>query len=305
MKNIFLIILLTISLSYTLNKSKNEKYISSNLNSQLNDRIEKQFENKNKYMLDENVDCKIIDKEKIQFNITNNTEYCLNFSSLISDDNDLLILTDLNDVQDVITKVDVWNTNLYNNGLVIFNGTGNKSGFINIKNISKGLFEINKNITRESFYNTTIAMSKDKSEKKYFINIISKDNESDLYFFQTNRSSVPSDNREKINFYYINNISNFGDNIEFLYKIATSNVMKRERYINGDIEIFGYSYSGLDKDFDISISYKQIKGKGIIGPAVSLSVLFAGLVIVVAFFIKNTYCDMGYRKRLSVIKEED
>lgn len=305
MKNIIQIILLTISLSYTLNKSENEKYISSNLNSPLNDKIEMQFENKNKYRLDENDNCIPMKIGKNQLNITTNKEYCLNFSDLYSEDNDLLIFNDLYDVQNVITQVDVWNTSLYHDKTVKFNGTGDKNGWINIKSIPKGEFEINKNITREHFYNTSIRMFKDESKKKFFINIIPTDNNSNLYFFQTNRSSVSGDNKERINFSYINNFSKFSDNIEFLYGNATSNFMKRERYINGTIEIFGYLYSKLDTELNISISYKQIKGDGSTGPAVSLSVLFAGLVVVVAFFIKNTYCDTGYKKRLTAIKEED
>ena len=108
-----------------------------------------------------------------------------------------------------------------------------------------------------------------------------------------------------MDFTYVNDFSKFGDDINALYINATKSFMKRERYINGKIEIFGYLYSNLDKEFNISISYKQIKGTGIVGPAVSLSVLFAALVVVVAFFIKNTYCDTAYRKRLSVVKEED
>jgi predicted oxidoreductase len=90
-----------------------------------------------------------------------------------------------------------------------------------------------------------------------------------------------------------------------LYEHIMQNPMKRERYISGKIEIFGYSYSGLDKDLYIKKGYEQIKGDGIIGPAVSLSVLFAALIIVVAIFIKNTYCDTGYRKRLSELQEDE
>ena len=305
MKNIIHIIFLAISFSYILNKSENEKYISSYLNSPLTDILEMKLENNNKYRLDENDNCTPMKIGKNPLNITANKEYCLNFSDLYSEDNDLLLFNDIYDVQNVITQVDVWNTSLYHDKLVQFNGTGNKNGYINIKSISKGEFEINKDITREYFYNTSIRMFKDVSNKKFFINIIPTDNNSDLYFFQTSRSSIRGVNKERINFSYINDFSKFGDNIDFLYGNATSNFMKRERYINGKIEIFGYLYSGLDTELNVSISYKQIKGYGNTGPAVSLSVLFAGLIVVVAFFIKNTYCDTGYKKRLTVIKEED
>ena len=223
----------------------------------------------------------------------------------MDNDNDYLIFTDLYDVQNVITQVDVWNESLCGDKLVRFNGTGDKNGSINIKAILKDEFEINKNITREHFYNTSITMLKGISKQKFFINIIPTDNNSDLYFFQTNRSSIRGENKDRINFIYVNNFSTFGDDIEALYKNITTNFMKRERYINGKIEIFGYLYSGLNQDYDVTISYKQIKGTGIVGPAVSLSVLFAALVVVVAFFIKNTYCDTVYKKRLTMIKEED
>ena len=302
MKNIIQIILLAISFNYILNKSKNEENIFSNLNFPINNIMEKQFEDKNKFRLDENENCIEMNFGNNRLEINDSVDYCLNCTNLYSGNNDLLIFTDLYDVQNVITQVDVWNTSFI---IIKFNGTGNKTGFINIKNISKGLFEINKNTTREYFYNTNIRMFTGKTEQKFYINIIPNDNNSDLYFFQTNKSSVRGDDKERINFYYINDFSKFGDNIEFLYGNATSNLMKRERYINGKIEIFGYAYSGLGTELYISISYKQIKGDGITGPAVSLSVLFAGLVVVVAFFIKNTYCDTQYKKRLNLIKEED
>ena len=311
MKNIFRIILLSISLSYILNKSKNEEYISSNLNFPINNIMDNQFEDKNKYKLDENENCKEMVIGNNTLEIKNNVESCLNCTNLCSmdNDNDYLIFTDLYDVQNVITQVDVWNTSLcgdkLGDKLVRFNGTGDKNGSINILAILKDEFEINKNITREYFYNTSITMSKDKSKQKFFINIIPTDNNSDLYFFQTNRSSIRGENKDRINFIYVNNFSTFGDDIDSLYKNITTNFMKRERYINGKIEIFGYLYSGLNQDYDVTISYKQIKGTGIVGPAVSLSVLFAALVVVVAFFIKNTYCDTVYKKRLTMIKEED
>lgn len=304
MKNIFRIILLSISLCYILNKSKNEEYISSNLNFPINNIMDNQFENKNKYKLDENENCIKISPGNNELEIKNNVESCLDCTNLNLKDNDYLIFTDLYDVQNVITQVDVWNESLCGDKLVRFNGTGDKNGSINIKAILKDEFEINKDITREYFYNTSITMLKGISKQKFFINIIPTDNNSDLYFFQTNRSSIRGENKDRINFIYVNNFSTFGDDMDALYKNITTNFMKRERYINGKIEIFGYLYSGLNQDYDVTISYKQIKGTGIVGPAVSLSVLFAALVVVVAFFIKNTYCDTVYKKRL-MIKEED
>jgi plasmid maintenance system killer protein len=306
MKNIIPIILLTISLNYILNKSNNIENIPSNLKPPLDDILEKESEDKNIFRQNENVTCTELEMDiKNPFSIQPNSEYCINFTNLNLNGSELLVYTDLYDAQNQITKLDVWNESLYNGCLVKFNGTKNKTGFIQIKKIPKGEFEINKAITREYFYNTYIRMLKGENKKKFFINIIPTDNNSDLYFFQTNKSSVRDENKNRMDFTYVNDFSKFGDDINALYINATKSFMKRERYINGKIEIFGYLYSNLNKEFNISISYKQIKGTGIVGPAVSLSVLFAALVVVVAFFIKNTYCDTAYRKRLSVVKEED
>ena len=175
-----------------------------------------------------------------------------------------------------------------------------------IKLQDKDSFEINKDVIREKFYKGSIEMLKNESGNKFYINYIPLDNNSDLYFFQTNKSSVRDENKDRFKLYYFNDFQSFKNKtLEELYEHIMQNPMKRERYISGKIEIFGYSYSGLDKDLYIKKGYEQIKGDGIIGPAVSLSVLFAALIIVVAIFIKNTYCDTGYRKRLSELQEDE
>ena len=305
MKNIIPIILLTISLNYILNKSNYIENIPSNLKPPLDDILEKESEDKNIFRQNENVTCTELEMDiKNPFSIQPNSEYCINFTNLNLNDSELLVYTDLYDAQNQITKLDVWNESLYNGCLVKFNGTKNKTGFIQIKKIPKGEFEINKQVTREYIYNFNITMNKTITARKFYINIIKNGNDSDNYFLLNTRSSIRDDNKNRINFSYLNNFKIF-NNISDIYENVTKTFMKRERYINGTIEIFGYSYSGLDRDIIITMSYKKIKGDGPTGPAVSLSVLFVALVIVVVVFIKNTYCDTGYKKRLSEIKEEE
>jgi len=305
MKNIIPIILLTISLNYIINKSNNIENIPSNLKPPLDDILEKESENKKIFRQNENVECVSLEiNEKNTLEIRENSEYCINFTNLYSVGKEFLVFTNLTNAQNEITQIDLWNENLYSEKLVKFNGTNNATGFIQIKSIPEGKFQINKTVIREHFYNFTINMTQGKTEDKVFINIIPNDNNSDHYYLLTNRSSVRDENKDRIKFSYFNNISNFSD-LDDIYKNVTGIFMKRERYITGKIEIFGYKYSGLTKDYVISVSYKKIKGEGIVGPAVSLSVLFASLVVVVVVFIKNTYCDTGYKKRLSVIKEEE
>ena len=305
MKNIIPIVLLTISLKYILNKSNNIENIPSNLKPPLDDILEKESEDKNIFRQNENVTCTELEMDiKNPFSIQHNSEYCINFTNLNLNDSELLVYTDLYDAQSQITQLDVWNESLYNGSLVKFNGTKNKTGFIQIKKIQKGEFEINKQVTREYIYNFNITMNKTITARKFYINIIKNGNDSDNYFLLNTRSSIRDDNKNRINFSYLNNFKIF-DNISDIYENVTKTFMKRERYINGIIEIFGYSYSGLDRDIIITMSYKKIKGDGPTGPAVSLSVLFVALVIVVVVFIKNTYCDTGYKKRLSEIKEEE
>ena len=132
-------------------------------------------------------------------------------------------------------------------------------------------------------------MNKTVEDAKFFVNIIPSDNNSDLYFFQTNRTSVRDDNKNRFKLYYFHD---FGSKtLKEVINYIQDHPMKRERYINGKLEIFGYYYKDLDKDIYISKQYKQIKGTGILGPILSLSILSAALIVVVAFFIKNTYFD--------------
>ena len=189
MKNIIQIILLTISLNYILNKSNNIENIPSNLKPPLDDILEKESEDKNIFRQNENVTCTELEMDiKNPFSIQPNSEYCINFTNLNLNDSELLVYTDLYDAQNQITKLDVWNESLYNGCLVKFNGTKNKTGFIQIKKTPKGEFEINKQVTREYIYNFNITMNKTITERKFYINIIKNGNDSDNYFLLNTRS---------------------------------------------------------------------------------------------------------------------
>ena len=304
MKNNLQIILFIIYSNFISNKLDDIENIFSNINSASDDLIKISNENKNKYTQDSCITMKP-NRNELDIIETNNP-YCLNFTSLIYDPDkeDILLFTDLYDVQDEICQIDIFNET--SDKTITFKAKGSKSGFIDVKIIDKDSFEINKDVIREKFYKGSIEMLKNESGNKFYINYIPSDNNSDLYFFQTNKSSVRDENKDRFKLYYFNDFQSFKNKtLEELYEHIMQNPMKRERYISGKIEIFGYSYSGLDKDLYIKKGYEQIKGDGIIGPAVSLSVLFAALIIVVAIFIKNTYCDTGYRKRLSELQEDE
>ena len=303
MKNNLQIILFIIYSNFISNKLDDIENIFSNINSASDDLIKISNENKNKYTQDNCITMKL-NRNKLD-NIETNNRYCLNFTSLYNPDiEDILLFTDLYDVQDEICQIDIFNET--SDKTINFTAKGSKSGFIDVKIIDKDSFEINKDAIREKFYKGSIEMLKNESGNKFYINYIPSDNNSDLYFFQTNKSSVRDENKDRFKLYYFNDFQSFENKtLGELYEHIMQNPMKRERYISGKIEIFGYSYSGLDKDLYIKKGYEQIKGDGIIGPAVSLSVLFAALIIVVAIFIKNTYCDTGYRKRLSELQEDE
>ena len=231
---------------------------------------------------------KLINLGHNEIKIEDKTKYILDFSNIIKNltQGDLLIFTNLYDIQDIISQFDLFTVDKHQKN-VTFNSNIEKAGFIDVEFVKRGEYNINKNTTREEFYDRTIMMRKGNEEKQFYINFIPNDNNSDLYFFQTNKSSVRDDNKDRLKLYYSNDFEN--KNLDEIIKGINDNPMKRERCINGKIEIFGYSYKYLDKDIGISIGYKQIKGTGILGPIICLSVLFIALVIIVAIFIKNTY----------------
>lgn len=161
-------------------------------------------------------------------------------------------------------------------------------GFIDFSLVNEGEFQVNQNMLREKFYNQNITLKDGvKRRTQYYINLIPADNNSDLYYLQFSYSIKDTDEKEKIKLYYINNISNntIKDTIEYLKKKQ----MKRDKKINGKIEIFAIEYGELKEDINVTLKYNRIKGDGIVGFILTLSVLFIILIIIVFIFLKNAY----------------
>ena len=293
MNNRIILLLLFITVvTYDINKIKKEQtkfYEDNSPNEML--KLQKNGKSSERLLNAENNILNLtIGKNERDFKI--NERYILDFSNITYDNTieDLLIYTNLQDIQDNISQIDIFNETLYPEKKITFISKGEKKqGFIDIEKVNKDEYVINKNIIRENFYKGAIRMNKTIEDAKFFINIIPSDNNSDLYFFQTNRTSVRDDNKDRFKLYYFHD---FGSKtLKEVINYIQDHPMKRERYINGKLEIFGYYYKDLDKDIYISKQYKQIKGTGILGPILSLSILSAALIVVVAFFIKNTYFD--------------
>ena len=295
MNNRIILLLLFITVvTYDINKIKKEQtkfYEDNSPNEML--KLQKNGKSSERLLNAENNTLNLtIGKNERDFKI--NERYILDFSNITYDNTieDLLIYTNLQDIQDNISQIDIFNEvneTLYQEKKITFISKGEKKGFIDIEKVKKDEYVINKNIIRENFYKGAIRMNKTIEDTKFFVNIIPSDNNSDLYFFQTNRTSVRDDNKNRFKLYYFHD---FGSKtLKEVINYIQDHPMKRERYINGKLEIFGYYYKDLDKDIYISKQYKQIKGTGILGPILSLSILSAALIVVVAFFIKNTYFD--------------
>ena len=291
MNNRIILLLLFITVvTYDINKIKKEQtkfYEDNSPNEML--KLQKNGKSSERLLNAENNTLNLtIGKNERDFKI--NERYILDFSNITYDNTieDLLIYTNLQDIQDNISQIDIFNE-IYPEKKITFISKGEKKGFIDIEKVKKDEYVINKNIIRENFYKGAIRMNKTVEDAKFFVNIIPSDNNSDLYFFQTNRTSVRDDNKNRFKLYYFHD---FGSKtLKEVINYIQDHPMKRERYINGKLEIFGYYYKDLDKDIYISKQYKQIKGTGILGPILSLSILSAALIVVVAFFIKNTYFD--------------
>ena len=296
MNNRIILLLLFITVvTYDINKIKEEQskfYEDNSPNEML--KLQKNGKSSERLLNAENNTLNLtIGKNERDFKI--NERYILDFSNITYDNTieDLLIYTNLQDIQDNISQIDIFNKvneTFYPEKKITFISKGEKKqGFIDIEKVNKDEYVINKNIIRENFYKGAIRMNKTVEDAKFFVNIIPSDNNSDLYFFQTNRTSVRDDNKNRFKLYYFHD---FGSKtLKEVINYIQDHPMKRERYINGKLEIFGYYYKDLDKDIYISKQYKQIKGTGILGPILSLSILSAALIVVVAFFIKNTYFD--------------
>jgi len=159
-------------------------------------------------------------------------------------------------------------------------------GFIDFSFENQGLFKVNKNITREDFYKQSVNLEKSKNDSKFYINLIPTDNNSEVYFIQLNFSILKKE-KDKLNLYYLNNVNQ--KSIKEVISALKNKPLKRDKKINGKIEIFAYNYNDLEEDGTLTLAYNRIKGEGIAGFITSISVLFFILIIIVIIFLKNTY----------------
>ena len=206
--------------------------------------------------------------------------------------NKLIYLLDNNNTQEIPLFYIISNEYIKNNESLRFQIDANNvigKGFIDFLFVNKGEFEVNQNIIREEFYSKNITIKKAEFNSHYYINFIPTDNNSDLYYLQFSyNDSISSGDKEKIKLYYLNNINN--NTIEGIINDIKHKPMKRDRKINGKIEIFAIEYNKLEKDNALCLKYNKIKGEGILGFILTLSILFFFLIILVSIFLKNIYC---------------
>ena len=254
------------------------------------------------------------DDEEKELKLKNNTivynneisNYKLNLSDYLDNENktkDLLIYTNFTEENiyyyfdnpnnkknislstfDIVENQIIQQPDKHNLKIVINSTKSSGIGFIDFSFEDPGLFEVNKNITREAFYNKTISIQKNNSIK-YYINLIPTDNNSDAYFLQFT-STVPKEEKDTLNLYYLNSVDQ--TSIEGVKTALKNKPLKRDKKINGKIEIFAYEYSG-ENDIKLTLNYNRIKGEGIAGFITSISALFFILIIIVIIFLKNTY----------------
>ena len=242
---------------------------------------------------------------KIGQNLINNSYlyYKLDLNESNIDEKDLLLYTNLTNnliynqteregnvpVFDLFFNKDIKNKSLQ---FKLIPNDKEVHGFLDLKLVNKSEFVLNKNTTREKVYNNlsiTLNKSEEKSEeirKFVIINLIPSDNNSELYYLQFSyNGDIKSKEKENIALYYLNKIDS--DTIDGI--LGNVKRMKRDKKINGKIEIFSVVYKDLDKDEVLKLEYKRIKGEGVIGFIITLSILFALLIIIVVIFLKNTY----------------
>ena len=227
-------------------------------------------------------------------------------------DKELLIYTNLtnkliylldNDTKEVPLFYIISNEYIKNNESLRFQIDANNEtgeGFIDFLFVNKGEFEVNQDIIREKLYVQNITIKKAEFKNHYYINFIPTDNNSDLYYLQfTYNYPISSEDKEKVKLYYLNNINN--NTIEGIINDIKHAPMKRDRKINGKIEIFAIEYNKLEKDNELRLNYNKIKGEGILGFILTLSILSFFLIILVVIFLKNLYC--GSIKAPSISEE--
>ena len=170
-----------------------------------------------------------------------------------------------------------------------------EQGFLDLRLENKSEFQIN-HIIRENFYDRKIKLNKSEDKNIYYINYIPSDNNSDCYYLQFSFSSSASKHdKENIKLFYLNEFKD--KRLEKIINELKDKEVKRDRSINGKLEIFGIQYKNLKHDVELELEYNRIKGEGSTGIILTLSVLFFILIIVVGIFFKNVYC--GSIKRFS------
>ena len=111
--------------------------------------------------------------------------------------------------------------------------------------MKKDEFKLNKDTTREIvYYKCSIPLNKSEEKRIVIINIIPSDNNSDLYYLQHSyENNKKQKEKDKIKLYYLNKIDN--DTIDGILKNLEKKQMKRDKKINGKIEIISVEYKKL------------------------------------------------------------
>ena len=279
---------------------KNEiKNINNNYNENCLDMNNIDFKN-NQLSLEEN------DFKELQLgkNLINNSylNYKLDLNGTDFDKKDLLLYTNLTSYLKYLKQnkregfVPVFD--LFSNEYINYIETlqfelkpNNKEvhGFLNLQLVKKDEFKLNKDTTREIvYYNYSIPLNKSEEKRIVIINLIPSDNNSDLYYLQHSyENDIKQKEKEKIKLYYLNKIDN--DTIDGILQNVKDKQMKRDKKINGKIEIISVEYKNLEDDVKLILKYTRIKGEGVLGFIITLSILFALLIIIVVIFVKNTY----------------
>ena len=153
----------------------------------------------------------------------------------------------------------------------------------NLKNDSNN----SNNNPRKSFYNKrNITLKAQETKMKYFINIIPDEKDSDQYYLHYDYSD--SSQKENIKIYYLNDFGSFTLE-EIIKKKIKVKEKTRDWQLKGNNEIFWVEYKNLKKEIIITLVYTKIKGKGILGFIITMSVLFALFLITLGIFLKNAY----------------
>ena len=231
------------------------------------------------YALNLSLDNETKDKDLLIYTNFTKEEICYYFDNQTQDENISFSTFD-------IIENEIINQHDKDNLTIVINSTKkNGTGFIDFSFEKQGIYEVNKNITREVFYNQIIKLETSKNISKYYINLIPKDKNSDAYFIQFNTNL--KNEKDKLKLYYLNSVNQ--ESIKEVINVLKNKPLKRGKKINGKIDIFAYEYSDLREEGNLTLAFNRIKGEGIPGFIISMSALFLILIIIVIIFLKNTY----------------